>query len=106
MTFGNPVNHKLQKVINNWLDIFSLERKLSDEQMECMQFGICDYVPRQVEGVHFFLFLKIAGKSKTPVPFHEIHKQLSFDHRKIYKYEEISELMDNLKELGHGSVIK
>jgi len=54
MTCGNPVKHKLQKVIDNWLDMFWVERKLSDEQIECMQFGICDYVPRQVEEVPFF----------------------------------------------------
>ena len=48
MTCGNPVKHKLQKAIDNWLDMFTVERKLSDEQMECMQFGICDYAPRQV----------------------------------------------------------
>ena len=55
MTCGNPVKHKLQKVIDNWLDMFWVERKLSDEQMECMQFGICDYAPRQVEEVPFFI---------------------------------------------------
>ena len=56
MTRGNPIKHKLQKVVDNWLDMFSVERKLSDDQMECMQFGICDYAPRQVEEVHFFHF--------------------------------------------------
>ena len=76
MTCGNPVKHKLQKVIDNWLDMFSVERKLSDEQMECMQFGICEYAPRQVEEVPFFSLLNIAGKSKAPVTFHEIYKQL------------------------------
>ena len=54
MTCGNPIKHKFQQVLDNWLDMFSVERKLSDEQMECMQFGICDYVPRQVEEVPFF----------------------------------------------------
>ena len=54
MTCGNPIKHKLQKVIDNWLDMCSVESKLSDEQMECMQFGICDYAPRQVEEVPFF----------------------------------------------------
>ena len=44
--------------------------------------------------------------SKAPVPFHEIYKQLSFEQRKIYKYEEISELMEKLQELGHRSLIK
>ena len=50
--------------------------------------------------------MNIADKSKAPVPFNEIYKQLSFDHRKINKYKEISELMEKLQELGHGSVIK
>ena len=54
MTCGNPIEHKFQKVIDNWLDMFSVERKLSDEQMECMQFGICDYAPREVEEIPFF----------------------------------------------------
>ena len=56
MTCGNPVKHKLQKVIDNWLDMFLDDRKLSDEQMECMQFGICDYAPRKVEEVPFFYY--------------------------------------------------
>ncbi len=54
MTSGNPIKRKLQKVFDNWLCIFSVEKKLSDDQMECMQFGICDYAPRQVEEVPFF----------------------------------------------------
>jgi len=54
MTCGNPIKHKLPKVVDNWLDMFLFERELSDEQMECMQFGICDYAPRQVEEVPFF----------------------------------------------------
>ena len=48
--------------------------------------------------------LNIAAKSKAPVPYHEIYKQLSFDHRKIYKYDEISELIEKLQELGLGLV--
>ena len=48
MNCGNPIKHKFQKDFDNWLDMFSVERKLSDEQMECMQFGICDYAPSQV----------------------------------------------------------
>ena len=54
MTCGNPIKHKLKTVVDNWLDMFSVERKLSDDQMECMQFGICDYAPRKVEEVPFF----------------------------------------------------
>ena len=54
MTCRNSIKNKSQNVIDSWLDIFSIERKLTDSQMECMQFGICDYAPRQVEEVPFF----------------------------------------------------
>ena len=54
MACGNPIKYKLQKVVDHWLDMFLFERELSDEQMECMQFGICDYAPRQVKEVPFF----------------------------------------------------
>ena len=50
MSCGNPYKHKIQ----NWLDMFIVKRKLSDDQMECMQFGICDYAPRPVHEVPFF----------------------------------------------------
>ena len=54
MTCGNPIKHKFQNALNSVFDVISFERKLSDEQMECMQFGICDYSPKQVEEVPFF----------------------------------------------------
>ena len=54
MTCGNPINHKFQNALNSIIDSFSFERKLRDDQMECMQFGICDYSPKQVEEVPFF----------------------------------------------------
>ena len=55
MTCGNPIKHKLQRVVDNWLDMFSVERKLSDEQMECMQFGICDYAQDKLRKCPFFI---------------------------------------------------
>ena len=48
MTFENPIKHKIKNIFGNWFDILSIERKLTDDQLECMQFGICDYSPRQV----------------------------------------------------------
>ena len=54
MNRGNQINHKLQKVFDSLLGMFSVESKLSDDQMECMQFGICDYCPRKVREVPFF----------------------------------------------------
>ena len=53
MTCGNPIKHKFQKAFNSFIDAISFERKLSDDQMECMQFGICDYSPKQVEAVSY-----------------------------------------------------
>ena len=35
--------------------MFLVERKLSDDHIECLQFGICDYAPRQVEEVPFLI---------------------------------------------------
>jgi len=53
MTYGNLIN-KIQHAFGGLFDTLSIERKLTDAQMECMQFGICDYAPRQVENVPFF----------------------------------------------------
>ena len=54
MTCGNPIKNKIKNAVHNLLDIFSVEKKLTDDQMECMQFGICDYFPKQVEEVPYF----------------------------------------------------
>ena len=56
MTCGNPLKHKIQKAIVNFLDIFSVEEKITDEQMECMQFGICDNTSKQLEEIPYFHF--------------------------------------------------
>ena len=54
MTNGNLIKNKIQHVFGSLFDSLSIERKLTDAQMECMQFCICNYVPRQVEEVPFF----------------------------------------------------
>ena len=56
MTCENPFKHKIQKIVGNFLDMFSIEKKLTDEQMECMQFGICNYAPKKVEEIPYFHF--------------------------------------------------
>ena len=53
MTYRNLIKNVIQHVIGDLFDTLSIERKLTDAQMECMQFGICDYAPRQVEEVPF-----------------------------------------------------
>ena len=54
MTYGNQIKNKIQHVFGSLFDTLSIERKLSDAQMECMQFGICDYGSSEVEEVPFF----------------------------------------------------
>ena len=54
MTCRNPIKHKFQNAFNSFINAISFERKLSDDQMEFMQFGICDYSLKKVEEVLFF----------------------------------------------------
>ena len=54
MSYGNLIKNKIQHLLGVFFDTLSIERKLTDAQLECMQFGICDYAPRQVEEVPFF----------------------------------------------------
>jgi len=56
MTSGNSFKHKIQELLGNFLGTFSVEEKITDEQMECMQFGICDYAPKQREEIPYFHF--------------------------------------------------
>ena len=55
MTCGNPIKHKFQNALNFFINAISFKRKLSDEQIEFMQFGIGDYSRKQVEEVPFFI---------------------------------------------------
>ena len=54
MTYENLIRNKIQHAFGGLFDTLSIERKLTDAQMECMQFRICDYALRQVEEVPFF----------------------------------------------------
>ena len=46
MTYGNLIKNKIQNVFVVLFDSLSIERKLTDAQMEYMQFGICNYARR------------------------------------------------------------
>ena len=54
MTYGNLIKNKIQRTFGDLFDKLSIERKLTDTQMECIQFGIYDCAPRQVKEVPFF----------------------------------------------------
>ena len=56
MSCGNPFKHKIQNIIDSWLDMFKFESKLTDEQMECQQFGICDYAQKNIKEIPYFHF--------------------------------------------------
>ena len=54
MTYRNLIKNKIQYVLGGLFDTLSIGRKLTDAQMECIHFGICDYAPKEVEEVPFF----------------------------------------------------
>ena len=54
MTYVNLIKNKIQHGFGGFFDTLSIERKLTDAQIECMQFGICEYSQRQVKEVPFF----------------------------------------------------
>ena len=54
MTYKNLIKNKIQNIISGLLETLSIEKKLTDDQMECLQFGISDYSPKKVEEVPFF----------------------------------------------------
>ena len=58
MSCGNTYKHKIQNTIHFFLDTFSDRnlnlRALTDDQMECMQFGICNFTPKKLEEIPYF----------------------------------------------------
>ena len=54
MTYRTLIKNKIRHLFGDSFDKLTSERKLTDDQMECMQFGICNYAPRQVEELPFF----------------------------------------------------
>ena len=45
MTYENLIKNKIQNEFSGLLKTLSIERKLTDDQMKCKQFGIFEYVP-------------------------------------------------------------
>ena len=75
MTYGNLIKNKIQHVFGGLFDTLSIERKLTDAQLECMQFGICDYAPRQVEEVPFFhYYFEFILNKRQLAPPHPIRR--------------------------------
>jgi len=58
MSCGNPHKYKIQNIIHFFLYTFSgrnlKSRALNDDQMECMQFGICSFNLKKLEEIPYF----------------------------------------------------
>ena len=58
MSCGKPYKHMLQNAVNSFRDVFtaieSNSRVLNNEQMECMQFGICSSVSNPAKEIPYF----------------------------------------------------
>ena len=54
MSCGNPYKHIMRNAFTSFIDAISSEKNLSDEKLECMQFGICKFSSDEVEEVPFF----------------------------------------------------
>ena len=54
MSCGYPFKHMIKNACTPFIDTMISEKKLSDEKLECMQFGIYDYRPEQIEEAPFF----------------------------------------------------
>ena len=58
MSCGNTYKYKIQNTIHYFLDTFagrnSNSRDLTDDQMECVQFGIWFFIPKKLEEITYF----------------------------------------------------
>ena len=58
MSCGNLYKHMFKNAVNSFLDIFtsneSNTRALTDDKMECMQFGICYFDQKPIEEIPYF----------------------------------------------------
>ena len=57
MTCGNPIKHKIQNIFGGWFDMLSNESRLTDDQMECMQFGIVIMLQDKLRKSPFFIII-------------------------------------------------
>ena len=55
MNYINLIKNKIQDAFGSLFDTLSIERKLTDAQMECMQYRICDYAQDKLRRFPFFI---------------------------------------------------
>ena len=58
MSHRNPYKYKIQNSIHSIVNMFtalnSSTRTITDHQMECMQFGICSFAPKDLAEIPYF----------------------------------------------------
>ena len=58
MSCRNSYKYKIQNSIQSFVNmltaLYSSRRVLTDDQMECMQFGICSFAPKDLEEIPYF----------------------------------------------------
>ena len=55
MTYGNLIKNKIQHVFGSLLNSLSIERKLTDAQMECMQLVFVIMLQDKLRRFPFFI---------------------------------------------------
>ena len=55
MTYGNLIKNKIQYAFGGLFDTLSIERKLTDTQMKCMQFGLVLMLQHKLRKFPFFI---------------------------------------------------
>ena len=55
MTYGNLIKNKIQHAFGGLFDTLSIKRKLTDDQMECIQFCILIMLQYKFKKFPFFI---------------------------------------------------
>ena len=58
MSWRNTYKYKIQNLIYSFVNMFTVlnskRSALTDDQIECMQFGICSFAPKDQEEIPYF----------------------------------------------------
>ena len=58
MSCRNSYKYKIQNLIHSFVNMFTVlnskRSALTDDQIECMQFGICSFAPKDLEEIPYF----------------------------------------------------
>ncbi len=52
--YKNKIQNAIHSLIHTFAAHYSNSRAVNDDQMECMQFGICSFSPKALEEIPYF----------------------------------------------------